>query len=197
MVSKERRDNFRNVIINTLQKVYNKDELWMMHPYTDGYHISNTGKIKSLYNNKEMKQFVNSDGYKMVNINWRDKSRGCVMVHRLVMESFMNYLTHDNMYYEVNHIDGNKTNNNLSNLEWTTRQENLQHARDNKLFKSMKGEFNSNCKLTNKDIDDIIAFTKLGFTQIEIAKSYNVNKDTIRKAIKRREHEWIDLQKNV
>ena len=71
-------------------------------------------------------------------------------VHRLVAEAF---LPNKNQLTEVNHIDGNKKNNKLSNLEWSSRQANMDHARRIGLWSARKGEASSRAILTQEQVD--------------------------------------------
>lgn len=85
--------------------------------------VSNFGNIKSLKTNKLLNCKNLRSGYKSV---WLcDKS---YKIHRLVASAFL----HDDNSEKniVNHIDGNKLNNNLNNLEWVTLKENTKHAYD-------------------------------------------------------------------
>jgi hypothetical protein len=118
-------------------------EIWKEHPDYGGiYLVSNTGKIKSvdtiinckcggtrLHKGRELKQFKNERGYLCVVITKNKKGR-IKKVHRLVAETFIDNVDDKP---QVNHIDCNKENNNVSNLEWCTNSENMLHAYKNNL----------------------------------------------------------------
>ena len=105
------------------------EEFWKPIPFYDGlYVVSNTGKVKSLNWNhtgkpKELKSYDNG-GYRRVCIS-KNGTVKRFLVHRLVAELF---LDNPNNYPVVNHKDGNKTNNNVSNLEWISIKDNVNHA---------------------------------------------------------------------
>lgn len=96
------------------------------------YEVSNTGKIRSVLGGRrkgvELKQSLRNKAanktYYIVSlvINGRPKT---VTVHRLVAKAF---ISNPNEKPCVNHIDGNRLNNDVGNLEWVTYQENEQHA---------------------------------------------------------------------
>ena len=92
----------------------------------DRYQISNYGNFRKNYKNKikNIKVYENSNGYLKAKIykNCKYKHK---MVHRLVAKAF---IPNPNNYPVINHIDGNKKNNSLSNLEWCTKSENANHA---------------------------------------------------------------------
>lgn len=97
------------------------------------YEISTSGKIKRKNSSKVRKPFDNH-GYDVVglNVNGTQINR---LVHRLVATT---YLPNPMNKTEVNHIDGDKRNNCVSNLEWVTASENLKHSYDTGLRKSQK-----------------------------------------------------------
>lgn len=91
--------------------------------YEGLYQISNLGNVKSLRKNKILKPFSNH-GYMQVRL-YKENNKKDFKIHRLVANAFItNYYCKP----EINHIDGNKQNNNVDNLEWCTRKENEQHA---------------------------------------------------------------------
>lgn len=115
------------------------DEIWVDIPdYEDCYQVSNLGKVKSKdkiisvngnilnYKRKRrgrlLKFYTNSSGYLCVTLSKENQSKN-FLIHRLVMISFFG-----NSNLEVNHINGNKNDNSLKNLEWSTRKENQNHA---------------------------------------------------------------------
>lgn len=90
--------------------------------------VSNDGLVMSFnkrgLSGKTMKQSDSAYGYKVLNIRVDGKTL-CKKVHRLVAEAF---LPNPDNHPFVNHIDGDKTNNSVSNLEWCTPKQNVHHA---------------------------------------------------------------------
>ena len=99
-------------------------EVWKSYPLNTNYLVSSEGRIKSKKFNKILTPKVNWDGYHRIQI-W--KNNKCVMTgwHRVVATTFID--NPENKPF-VNHIDGDKTNNSPSNLEWVTQQENIIHS---------------------------------------------------------------------
>lgn len=97
-------------------------EIWKNIPNFEGkYKASNLGNVKSLITNKIMSGKSLRGGYRSV---WLiDK---CYKIHRLVALTFLK--NDDKTKNVVNHIDGNKLNNNVKNLEWVTTAENTKHG---------------------------------------------------------------------
>lgn len=96
--------------------------------------ISSSGRVWSHKRDngwKELKQSDNGSGYLRVGIGHENPR----YVHRLVAETYIPNPDPDRLTH-VNHIDGNKHNNSVSNLEWVTPSENMRHAFDNGLKKN-------------------------------------------------------------
>lgn len=102
-------------------------EKWITIDGFEDYEISNYGRIKS-YRKKNktifLKQATNSNGYQFVDL-YRNTGHKLFRIHRLVAEYF---IPNPENKSEVNHIDGNKRNNCVENLEWCTRSENTIHS---------------------------------------------------------------------
>lgn len=88
------------------------------------YQISNDGRIYTTRFRKFKKAQTNADGYKIISL-CNDNFRKTFLVHRLVAENFIPKIEGKDL---VNHIDGNKINNHVTNLEWVTNGENVKHG---------------------------------------------------------------------
>lgn len=90
------------------------------HP---NYSISSTGRIINV-NGKEKAKQIDKHGYEKVDL-YSNSQRITKRVHRLVAEAF---IPNPDSKPDINHKDGNKLNNSVSNLEWVTKSENMLHA---------------------------------------------------------------------
>lgn len=129
-------------------------EIWKdILNYEGLYQVSNLGRVKGLkklswngysYITKPERilKSSNSKGYKFVRL-YKDKVAKNYTIHRLVATAF---IENKNNYKEVNHIDGNKLNNNATNLEWCTKSHNIRHAFKMGLNKRRKGIENEQAK---------------------------------------------------
>ena len=143
------------------------------------YKISMDGTVVSIPRNgtsnveRIVKPTIGTNGYLKVSLRCSGK-RYTRNIHRLIALTF---IENPNKYPCVNHIDGNKLNNDISNLEWSTYSGNIQHAYDNGLTIPAKGEHRSN--LTNDDVLRILTMKEKGETLKNIAKDFNVSASTI------------------
>ena len=104
------------------------NEKWKSIKSFDSYQISDFGNVRSLNYNKTgkinlLKQKTTSDGYNEILLCKNSKYK-TFKVHRLVA---INFINNYEKKPQVNHINGNKTDNNVNNLEWVTASENLKH----------------------------------------------------------------------
>ena len=129
------------------------------------YEVSNTGKVRSVAggrrSGKELAQSIRSSktGYYTVSFCKKGKTMSA-NVHRLVASAFLSNPENKKC---VNHIDGNKQNNDVSNLEWATYQENERHSFD-VLGKQPhnKGEYKEICKWGHPLSGDNLMISKAG-----------------------------------
>lgn len=97
--------------------------------------------------------------------------------HRLVLMAFNPIDGMERL--EVNHIDGNKSNNNLENLEWCTPSENQKHAFRTGLQKARKGEKSNFSKLSLEQVNLIFELREKGLTQKQIAEQIGCSRSNI------------------
>ena len=163
------------------------EEIWKDIPeYENLYQVSSYGRIKSLdHYTKDVNktQFIKgrilkpqhqTTGYYKVTLS-KNGIKKQYTIHRLVAKTF---LANPENKIEVNHIDGDKLNNNISNLEWTTPKENTRHAIKSGLNKNY-GENHYKSILTKKDVLRILELLKQGLSHSSIAKQYNVSRTLI------------------
>ena len=143
----------------------------------DYYTITSDGLIYS--DNSGLMKTRNRAGtnYQIINLSKLDGSKRTFRVHRLVMMAFNPVENMDEL--EVNHIDGNKKNNKLENLEWCTASENQIHAFKTGLNKSRRGKESNFSKLTNDDVKKVFELREKGFLQREIAEIVGCTKSNI------------------
>ena len=151
-----------------VKRLTDTNEYWKSVADFPNYEISNRGRVRSLpreyrsgrnhsivkkTNGGILKTRVTKYGYVAVSLRKEGERRGYhKSVHRLVAIAFVpNPESKD----QVNHIDGVKTNNMASNLEWCTRSENQKHAYQMKLQLPQKGEKHGQAKLSNEDVSVI------------------------------------------
>lgn len=114
------------------QSAAERDYLMKDIPGWEGLYACDTkGQIYSYRSNKFLSPSKNKRGYLHVTFT-RDGKRYDYRVQRLVA---MTFLDNPENKEQVNHIDGNKLNNCIQNLEWVTPEENIQHAKENHLFR--------------------------------------------------------------
>lgn len=156
--------------------------------YKNIYQISNYGRIKrlsfkrfnflnkkeSIYKEKILKPFLRK-GYEAVRLTVGGKS-STYSIHRLVA---MNFISTTDLSLQVNHKDGNKINNHVSNLEWCTPKENVTHAIKNNLWVNSSGSKNGMSKLNEGKVIEILTKLKKGEYYRDIAIEYGISHKTI------------------
>jgi len=148
-------------------------------PGYEDYECDIFGNVYSLNYNKtgerrKLKPVITMYGYLAVRL-FKNKKRVHFAVHRLIMLTF-----HGESDLQVNHIDGNKKNNNFLNLEYCTGSENVKHAFRTGLACN-KGENNNRAKLTDKNVVEIKTELLKPYRGInnDLGRKYGVNPATI------------------
>jgi len=154
--------------------------------YEGLYQISNLGRVLSLPRTEKFKTSRYESGvqtrvrkskilsesktlgYPTIILHKDGKPKG-YLIHRLVATAFIG---NPQNLPEVNHLDGVKTNNRPSNLEWTSRTGNSLHS--TRVLKKNIGGGNKASKLTESQVLEIKTLLDLGTTQTTIAKRFNV-----------------------
>lgn len=122
-----------------------------------------------------LKGEVSNAGYVRARLYYKDGSSKFQSVHRLVAEAF---IPNPDNKPQVNHIDGNKQNNSVQNLEWSTVKENAQHASDNGLLK-YRGENHHNTELEDSDVEEICRLMESGYRNCDIVEMFGVTKGLV------------------
>lgn len=115
----------------------------MWKKYSENYEASTDGHIRNSKTKHVLHEFKSKDGYMRTQLGGKTR-----LVHRVIAQTF---IENPHQLPEVNHIDGCKTNNAVSNLEYCSRSDNLRHAYINDL-RNAKRTNNSRCKLSEDDV---------------------------------------------
>lgn len=140
----------------------------------ENYSISDKGVITNILTNTIKKPSLTHNGYYFIKLYNKGKYEQ-FRINRLVATY---YIPNPNNYQEVNHIDGVKTNNNVENLEWCNRLQNMQHAFNTGLVIRKKGEKSATWKLSTLQVIDIFKLKLIENREIT-AKKFNVTINNI------------------
>lgn len=171
-------------------------EIWKKIPgFDDMYEVSNKGRVRSYhaadgtggrrFNPRVLTPVKNHINYLFVGLydNGEQKSK---RINRLVAKAF---LPNPKNKRFVNHKDGNKQNNEVTNLEWCTQSENELHAYKTGLknIDHLRGESHPISKMTEDEVLEMRSAYDLGcFTFTDMAKAYGVCIQTVSNIIKRK-----------
>ena len=148
------------------------------------FEVSNDGQLRNVNTGTVYKQHLNKEGYNQVCVSLGSRNKKKVFkIHKAVAETF---ISNPDKKETVNHIDGNKQNNSMDNLEWATYSENVQHAFDTGLAQATRGVNSTSSKLTREDVIYIRTHyipNSLTYGTRALGRKFNVNHETIRDVI--------------
>lgn len=175
-----------------------KEEIWkQINGYRGWYEISNLGNIKSLPKwqgcvlSKEriLKPMPTKHGYMRVCLSNSRVRKKFISVHRIVATHFIGVAPKNKPW--VNHKNGIKKDNRAENLEWSSISENINHAIDNKLRISIRGEKSNFSKLTEKEVLEIRAKYPIIKSYKKLASMYSISISAIGHIITKKN--WVHI----
>lgn len=153
-------------------------EIWRdVEGFENNYQVSSLGRVRSIKEGKVhlLKGYIRSNGY-LQYCFWLNGQDSYHFGHRIVAKTFCEKEKDGEL--DVNHIDGDKLNNRVENLEWVTRQENVSHAIKNGLVDN-KGSNHGLSKLKESDVVDIRRLKGEGFSSKDLSEKFNVSTTTV------------------
>jgi hypothetical protein len=153
------------------------------HPQYSHFYISESGEVFSTKSNKVLKTFKHKHGYLVFStrLNGRNSKSILLKVHRLVAETYIP--NPENKPY-INHKDGVKANNHISNLEWVTASENVKHAYATGLAKGKPKYDNPQCKVSPETVAEVKRLREEGKSFRAIANIFGVSHSRIQDWVK-------------
>lgn len=170
-------------------------ELWVPLKEYKGIKVSSLGRIKKAANKRRKERILtvfpkDRDGYYRCSVQKLDGTWTSQLVHRLVAKAFIPNAQNKEA---VNHIDGNRTNNRVENLEWVTPKENVIHSFRFGKRKVCK-EVPKNTLLTDFQISQIDNLRKI-YTVNQLSKLFNITYQSLKNIIhKKKQYERLDNQ---
>ncbi len=162
-----------------------EQEIWKdVKGYEGLYKISSYGRVQSIKTEKYISVHKMKIGYFGVGL-WKENKTKYFTIHRLLA---IHFIPNPENKKEVNHIDSNRSNFELANLEWATPSENMKHAFDSGHVKNsyQKGFNHKLCKLTPDKVKQIIEMRKMGKRLKQIGAEFNITPDHVCRITKER-----------
>ena len=179
--------------------MHNETRQRPIRDFESRYSITEDGTVISFYNGRGkrsvpriLRPWITSSGYYHVLLQ-HNKKIVHKLVHRLVAEAF---IPNPQKKPQVNHKDGQKLNNHVSNLEWCTSSENNRHAIDTGLARFARGEDAGAAKLTVNDVREIRALRNRMST-VDIAKKYGIAQHHVSRIQNKQLWAWLDPEYEV
>lgn len=194
--------NIKNKTVDFIE-----NEVWKKIHNSNGYFISNLGRVKRHKYYKTTNEHVeyllvptkrgkkinspNSSSYYCVGIWYNDNKYKRESIHRLIAIAF---IPNPENKCCVNHIDGNTYNNSIDNLEWVTNEENLKHRFSVlKKYNNVKGDLSHFSKLKEEQVRFIPKLLEKGFNKRQIAQILATSESTILEITNGRSWQYLKL----
>ena len=150
-------------------------EQWKPIPESNGrYCVSNLGRISHFINGIR-RPIIDGHGYYKTTFQVGKRIKH-FKIHVLVCREFIGKRPNG---LDINHKDAKKSNNSITNLEYTTRSENIKHSYNLGLQPDNSGENNGQSKLKKSDVVQIRNLKNMGWTQCSIARKFGVSTSNI------------------
>ena len=165
------------------------DEIWVVVEVEgrifEDYYISSLGRLYSVKLDKILSGSITTKGYIMDKFTERDEYNNKITTsctrHKMVLYSFGIY-PYDNCN-QIDHINGDKTDNSINNLEWVDCKTNVNRSWENGLHVNDKRscEYSHNVKYKREDIEKACELKIQGYKNAEISRLLNISLDTLHK----------------
>lgn len=163
--------------------------VWKTVPSWSKFEVNNLGEIRHV-NGKPKYINISKQGYVVLQTKLDGKIK-TLKLHRLVAETFLEPPSEDLItlcskthwgIVCVNHIDGNKLNNKVENLEWCTQEYNNKHANATNLVPALKGSLNGRSKLNENTVHEIcLLFQNTNIKTQDVADKFNISLSQVQK----------------
>ena len=156
-----------------------EEELWKVIPFESNYEVSTLGRVRNASTTQIKSLRKDKYGYLRVTLYPSGKT---YTVHRLVGEV---WLTKDQPDYQINHMNFDKTDNCVNNLEWCSIQHNCKHRELYLDKERVSGENNPMARYTENDVLNIRKLYSDGIKYMDISRMYKAPDEPIRRIVKR------------
>lgn len=164
-------------------------EIWKdIDGFRELYQISNLGRVRRKDSFKVLKPLTLTKGYKGVRLYFDKSNAKTQKIHRLVAIYFID---NELNLPQVNHKDGDKSNNMVKNLEWCSNDYNMNHAVSNLLVK--RGEDRIASKISESSLMLLQDLIDCGFTMKQMSIIYGVSKNSIKEIVSGRTYNHLNL----
>lgn len=166
-------------------------EIWKdIKNYEGLYKVSNLGRVQDKNGNIK-NSYINNKGYCCLSL-YKQGVTSHPTLHRVIANAF---IENPNNLPQINHIDGNKRNNNVTNLEWCNQRYNYNHGMSKFLYSHNENHYFA--KLSNKEVQTIPILYKLGFIRSTIAKILGIEPSSLEAIEKGISYRELGLDFNI